>query len=49
MTIREFIRKYCKPVVESKLLAKMEEKVLDYSIEKKPAGERPACEAERDS
>jgi len=48
MTIKELIRKYCKPVLESKLLERMEEKVLNYSIEKKSAVEGPACESERD-
>ncbi len=47
MTVKELIRKYCRPVLESKLLEKMEEKVLNYSIEKKPAAKQAVCEADQ--
>jgi len=35
MTIKELIIKHCKPVLESKLLEKMEDAVLNYSIGQK--------------
>jgi len=35
MTIKELIIKHCKPVLESKLLKKMEDAVLNYPVRQK--------------
>jgi len=45
MTIKELIIKHCKPVLESKLLKKMEDAVLNYPVRQKCSLRKPAKQA----